>query len=240
MLNFENRFPAALYALGTALFFTTAGLAEIPGLCNTGEGPKTLAGCTGSLVTPNPPGGGANRDGNWAITYLTASQASNDPCVRKLVQAWVDTPNSLWLPNSVSTASEWITPFDGENDQKAGYYVYVTFFPVPDSPAPTGFTINGQLASDNPTVAIYLATPAGNPSCSLVSGQTFPVNPPGQGHSDFSQWWPFSFTNTQILAVASPAALYFVVHNPYDPTGGPNGSSPTGLRVEFFSISAFH
>lgn len=142
------------------------------------------------------------------------------------------------MPNSASTLSQWITPHDGEGDRTVGYYVYATAFPIPDSPAPTGVTINGQLASDNATVAIYLETPAGGGSCSLVSGQSFPINPAGSGNSDFDQWWPFSFTNAQPLAVASPAALFFVVHNLYD-GDLPKGASPTGLRVEFFSTSAF-
>jgi hypothetical protein len=223
------------------LFFTTAGLAQIPGLCNTGETHKFLTGCTGALVTPNPTGGGPNLDGNWSVVYVHPAQASvsADPCVRGLVSAWVDTPNPAWMPNSASTASEWITPFDGENNQNPGFYVYVTYFPIPDAPAPTSFTINGQLASDNAVVGIFLATPAGIRACYPVSGQSFPVNPPGQGSSDFTQWWPFSFTNSQPLAVASPAALYFVVINPYD-LSVPNGASPTGLRVEFFSTSTFN
>jgi hypothetical protein len=142
------------------------------------------------------------------------------------------------MPDSASTASEWITPFDGENNQSPGFYVYETLFQIPDSPAPSSVIINGQLASDNAVVAIYLAMPAGNASCDLVSGQAFPVNPGGQQSGDFTQWWPFSFTNSQQLVYASPAALYFVVRNPYDPNG-PSGASPTGLRVEFFSSSGF-
>jgi hypothetical protein len=240
MLTFAKRSRSALYSLAAMLLFTTAGLAQIPSLCNTGETRKLPNGCSGTLVTPNPPGGGPNLDANWAVAYVDPAAASKsaDRCVRNIVEARVDTPNAAWMPDSASTASEWITPFDGENNQRPGYYVYATFFPISDSPAPLGFTINGQLASDNAVVAIYLSTPSGNPSCYLVSGQTFPVNPAGQGSSDFTQWWPFSFTNPVPLAVASPAALYFVVQNPYDPSG-PSGASPTGLRIEFFSTSSF-
>jgi hypothetical protein len=147
-----------------------------------------------------------------ALRAPAASEAQN-PCSLKSINAFVDAPNAAWLPNSASTASEWITPYDGENDRPAGYYVYATFFPIPDSPAPTGFIINGQLASDNPTVGICLGTPAGVSSRPLVSGQSFPVNPAGVGSRDSQQWWPpFSFTK---------------------------GASPTGLRVEFFSTSSF-
>jgi hypothetical protein len=143
------------------------------------------------------------------------------------------------MPNSASTASEWITPYDGEGDRASGFYVYATAFNIPDSPAPTSFTINGQLASDNATVGIYFQTPAAGGACYLVSGQDFPVNPAGSGSPDYQQWWPFTITNTQPLATASPAVLFFVVQNQYDPNGA-NGTSPTGLRVEFFSTSMFN
>lgn len=219
--------------------------AQIPGLCNTGQTAKSAAGCTGALVTPNPPGGGPTRDGNWLIAHPYPSNATtaSNPCALKYERTWVDSPNGAWLPNSSSTASEWITPEASEDNQHNGYYVYATTFPVPDSvnggAAPTAFTINGRLASDNATVDIYLETPAGSGTCLLVSGQTFPVNPAGQLSSDFQQWWPFSFTNSQTLAVASPALLYFVVQNYYDPNVS-DGESPTGLRVEFLSTSSFN
>ena len=228
-------------ALAAMLLFGASATAEIPRLCNTGQTAKTFAGCTGELVTPNPPGGGPQRDGNWYVAYpypSTLSEAQN-PCTLGYIKSFVDTPNAAWLPNSASIASEWTTPYNGEGARAAGYYVYLTFFPIGDSPAPTGFTINGQLASDDATVAIYLGTPAGADNCILVAGQSFPVNPAGSGGSDSQQWWPFSFTNSGPFAVASPAALYFVVKHPLDP-GSPNGTSPTGLRVEFFSTSTFH
>jgi hypothetical protein len=235
---------ATLQSLGAMLLFSTAGTAQIAGLCDTGQTFRTVAGCTGVLVPPNPTGGGPNRDGNWALAYPIPHilSGSQDPCSLKFIKSWVDTPNAAWLPNSASTASEWITPYDGEDNRATGYYVYATVFPVPDTfhggGAPTGVTIQGQLASDNATIAIYMESPAGSGYCPLVSGQSFPVNPAGRGNSDFQQWWPFSFTNSQTLAVASPAALYFVVQNPYD-VNFPNDLSPTGLRVEFFSTSTF-
>lgn len=238
MINLGKCHHATLQALGAMLLFSTAGTAQIPRLCNTGQTAKTFAACTGALVPPNPSGGGTNRDGNWWVAYpwpSTLSEAQN-PCSLKFISAYVDTPNAAWLPNSASTASEWITPYNGENDRPAGYYVYLTFLPISDSPSPVGFTINGRLASDNPTVGIYLGTPAGVTSCPLVSSQMFPVNPEGQG--DSQQWWTFSFTNPEPIAVASPAALYFVVRNTTDDQL-PNGASPTGLRVEFSSTSTF-
>ncbi|MGA2591002.1 MAG: hypothetical protein ABSH32_13870 [Bryobacteraceae bacterium] len=240
MITLGTWSQATLQALGAMLLFSTAGTAQIPGLCNTGQTLKNIGGCTGVLVPPNPTGGGTHRDGNWTMAYpypVTLSE-SQDPCSLRYIHSWVDTPNAAWLPNSASTASEWITPYDGEDYRRAGYYVYATVFPIPDSPAPTSFTINGQLASDNPTIAIYFQTPAAGGNCQLVSGQAFPVNPAGVGNSDFQQWWPFSFTNSQPLAVASPAVLFFVVQNPYDGSF-PNGASPIGLRVEFFSTSTF-
>ncbi|MGA3042800.1 MAG: hypothetical protein ABSF54_18645 [Bryobacteraceae bacterium] len=225
------------HALAAMLLTGAMGAAQIPRLCNTGQTAKNFAGCTGALVSPNPLGGGPNRDGNWWVSYphpISGAEA-RDPCSLKLISAYVDTPNAAWLPNSASTASEWITPYDGEDDRQAGYYVYATFFPISDSPSPIGFTINGQLASDNATVGIYLGTPAGVTSCPLVSGQSFPVNPASLESGDSQQWWPFSFTNPEPLAVASPAVLYFVVRNGHTPDGG----SPTGLRVEFFPTSSF-
>lgn len=200
-----------LQALGAILLFSALAAAQIPGLCNTGQTSKNAGGCTGVLVTPNPTGGGTRRDGNWERAYpypATLAEAEN-PCALHYIPAWVDTPNSAWMPNSASTASEWITPYDGEGDRASGFYVYATAFNIPDSPAPTSFTINGQLASDNATVGIYFQTPAAGGACYLVSGQDFPVNPAGSGSPDYQQWWPFTITNTQPLATASPAVLFF-------------------------------
>ena len=68
-------------------------------------------------------------------------------------------------------ASEWVTPYDGDHDA-AGWYVYRTTFPVPpvlpSGAVPTGVTINGQLASDNATVAIYLESPANRTAVAAV------------------------------------------------------------------------
>jgi hypothetical protein len=145
------------------------------------------------------------------------------------------------MPNDVSAASEWITPYDGEGSPPAGWYVYRTAFPVPsvlsDGAVPTLITINGQLASDNPTYAIYLENPAHSGKCSLVSGQPFPVNRRGIGTGDFEQWWPFSFTNAFAITPGTGASLYFVVENAFENNDPP---SPTGLRVEFFSTSSFN
>jgi len=223
------------------LCFATAASAQIGTLCNTGETPETATGCTGVLVTPNPPGGGAARDGNWQLAYPYPSTltSAHTPCaLTGFVRAWVDTPNVSWLPDSASAASEWVTPFNGENNLPAGAYVYRTALHVPSVLAggivPTGMTINGQLASDNATIAIYLESPANSASCALVTGQTFPVNP--VDGSDFQQWWDFSFTNSLPITPGAPAFLYFLVANG---VGHNTNPSPTGLRVEFFSSSKF-
>jgi hypothetical protein len=214
--------------------------AQITGLCNTGQTSKTAAGCTGILVTPNPPGGGPHRDGNWTLAYPYPSTLSDThaPCLLKgFIKAWVDTPNLNWYPNFESAASEWITPYDGETNEAVGWYVYRTTFPVPSSlpggGTPTGVTIDGQVASDNSTYAIYLESPAGSARCSLVSGQQFPVNP--VAGTAFDQWWPFSFTNAFEIAPGADAYLYFLVQNAPGVT-----VNPSGIRVEFFASSSFN
>jgi hypothetical protein len=222
------------------LCLATSAHAQIVNLCNTGQTLATLAGCTGVLVPPNPAGGGSDRDGNWHLAYPYPSTitSAHTPCTLPgFVRAWVDTPNAGWLPDSASTASEWITPFDGEGNLPVGVYVYRTAFQVPSAlpggGVPTGVTINGRLASDNATFGIYLESPANSARCSLVTGQKFPVNPAGHGVGDFEQWWDFSFTNSFPITPNAAAFLYFIVENP---TSGP---SPTGLRVEFFPTSTF-
>lgn len=222
------------------LDFTSA----VTGLCNSGQTAATASGCTGVLVPPNSDGGGPNRDGNWDIAYpypLPLSRIKPPCMVTSYIPAWVDTPNGSWLPNSASTASEWIMPFDGENDLGQGWYAYRTNFPIPSAlpggGVPTGMTINGQLASDNVTVWIYLRSPANSGECELVlPSQPFPVNP--YNGPTFEQWWPFSFTNRTPITPGADASLYFVVVNEFN--SGFGGPSPTGLRVEFFSSSVFH
>jgi hypothetical protein len=246
MFHLKTQSKTILQALAAMLLFATMAAPQITGLCNTGQTSKTISGCTGVLVTPNPTGGGPNRDGNWQLAYPYPSILSDThgPCdLKGFVKAWVDTPDIAWLPNSVSSASEWITPYDGAGpDNAAGWYVYRTAFHVPSllpgGIVPTGLTINGQLASDNATYAIYLENPADSGSCSLVSGLPVPINPAGSTFSDFDQWWPFSFTNSVAIIPGTNAYLYVVVLNLYDEqTGGP---SNTGLRVEFFASSAFN
>jgi len=237
-------YKPALQALASTLLFASMGAAQITGLCNTGQTTRTPAGCTGVLVTPNPPGGGPNRDGNWAIAYPypTPNGGVHGPCLLKtFVKAWVDSLDGFWVPDS--TTSEWITPYDGENPSTVtgpppGWYVYATSFPIPavlpGGPVPTGVIINGQVTSDNSTIAIYLESPANSGSCSLVSGQQFPVIPVDDYNSSFTQWWPFRFKNKLKIAPGAEAYLYFVVQNYGDvPT-------PTGFRAEFFDSSAFY
>lgn len=242
MFSLRTQVETILQGLAVMVLFATVATAQIPGLCNTGQTPATSAGCTGVLVTPNPTGGGPNRDGNWGLTYRVLG-ADHNPChlpADGFVYAWVDTPLSTWLPNSSSTASEWITPYDGEGNRPAGWYVYKTAFYVPfvlpSGAVPTGLRVNGQLASDNETYTIYLESPANNPrKCAVVSG---PVN----SETSFPVWTPFSFTNSHAITPGADAYLYFVVQNQPCPVGcgGPGDASATGLRVEFFASSAFN
>jgi len=224
--------------LAAMLLFATIAAAQIPGLCNTGETTKTALGCSGILVTPNPTGGGSNRDGNWQLAYPSATVG---PCSLKgFTRAWVDTPNGGWLPNSVSAASEWITPYDGEGNMAAGFYVYRTVFHVPavlpGGVVPTGASISGRLVSDNATYGFYMGNLA-DASCAFVTGLPVPINP--NGGLQISQWWDFSFTNPIAITPGSDLLLYVLVQNYYD-SQLPDGISPTGLRVEFFPTSTFN
>jgi hypothetical protein len=234
-----------LCALVGMPLFTTIATAQIKGLCNTGQTIQTTAGCSGVLVTPNPTGGGPNRDGNWWIAYPYPSTLSPTlgPCGLGFIRAWVDTPYSVypgWLPNSASTASEWITPYDGEGNQPVGLFVYVTGFHVPavlpSGIVPTGLSISGRLASDNQTFGFVLATLAHGGSCGFVEGLPVPIDPPGSGLGEFEQWWGFSFTSPIPITPDSDLFLYVVVYNAPD-VDTPN---PTGLRVEFFDTSTFN
>jgi hypothetical protein len=223
-----------LRATAAMLFFAAMAAAQITGLCNTGQTRATASGCTGDLVAPNPWGGGPNRDGNWALAKPYPSAYGESPCeFRSFVPAWVDTTNPAWLPNSVSTASEWITPYDGEGSGTQGWYVYATQFPVPSvlpgGIVPTGLTINGQLSSDNSTYALYMADLAAG-LCAPVTGLSVPINPVG-----YTAWTDLSFSNPIAINPGSPLVLYVVVQN----APGPE-INPTGLRIEFFDTSAFN
>ncbi len=236
---------SAAVAATAALLFGGAAAAQIQGLCNTGETVKNVDGCSSHLVAPNPAGGGPNQDGNWSVTY-SSSATPIIPCeLTGYALAYVDTPPSGWVgPN---TSSEWIMPYDGEDNHLAGWYVYSTVFAVPavlpDGSTPKGVTVNGQVSSDNTTYSIYLYSPANaaHPAnCSTVSGQTFPVNPKEtSGEADQQQWWPFHFTNRDELSPGGYAIVYFVVLNAYFPSVA-GGESPTAFRAEFSSNSAFH
>jgi hypothetical protein len=148
-----------LRALAAILFFTTVAAAGVNGLCNTGQTSRNPSGCTGVLIAPNPPGGGPNRDGNWGVAYPYPSSLDPtlSPCaLTSFTKAWVDTPYSVppaWLPNSISSASEWITPYDGEGNLAEGWFVYITPVHVPSvlpgGILPTSLTISGRFASDN-------------------------------------------------------------------------------------------
>ncbi len=232
-----------LPAFAAMLLFAPMAAAQIKGLCNTGQAPHTLAGCTGVLVTPNPTGGGPNRDGNWGLAYPypTTLSPTRGPCaLKEFTRAWVDTPlydpPFLWLPNSASTASEWITPYDGEGNQPQGWFIYLTGFYVPavlpGGTIPSRVTINGRLASDNETYGFVLASFADGGSCGFVEGLPVPVNPTDQ----FGQWTNFSFTSPITITPDSVLFLYVLVVNSPS-TGDPNAA---GLRVEFFDTSAFN
>jgi hypothetical protein len=189
-------------------------------------------------VTPNPIGGGANRDGNWEIAYPYPSTLSPvlGPCGLGFVRAWVDTPLSTWLPNSASIASEWITPYDGEGNQPQGWFIYLTAFHVPavlsGGTIPSGVTISGRLASDNETYGFVLENLAHGGSCGFVEGLPASLNP----NDEFTQWTDFSFTSPIAITPDSDLFLYVLVINSPS-TGNPNAA---GLRVEFFDTSAFN
>jgi len=242
MFSLRTQSKSILHALAAMLLFATLAAAEIPSLCSTGQTGKTIFGCTGVLVTPNPTGGGPNRDGNWALAYPYPSALSptHGPCVLKgFIRAWVDTPNGSWLPDSASGASEWITIYDGESlNPLPGWYVYRTAFHVPSvlpgGVVPTGVIINGRLASDNATYGFYMGNPADGYACAFVTGLPVPINPAGSGFSDFTQWWDFSFVNPVPITPGADLWLYVLVQN------AAGGNSPTGLRVEFFGSSAFY
>lgn len=233
-----------VYALVGLLLSATMATAQIKGLCNTGETPQTVSGCTGVLVTPNPTGGGPNRAGNWWLAYPYPSTISPTlgPCsLTEFTRAWVDTPLlqapfDSWLPNSASTASEWITPYDGEGNRAQGWYIYVTGFHVPpvlpNGIVPSGVTINGRLASDNETYGFVLASRANGGSCGFVEGLPIPINPTEQ----FNQWTDFSFTSPIPITPDSDVFLFVLVINSPS-TGNPNA---TGLRVEFTDTSSFN
>ena len=231
-----------LHALAAMLLFTTMAAAQIKTLCNTGQTAQTFLGCSNVLVTPNPTGGGPNRDGNWGLAspYPSTLSTTLGPCaLTSFTRAWVDTPYSVppaWLPNNASAASEWITPYDGEGNQAQGWYIYLTGFHVPavlpNGIVPTGVTINGRLASDNQTYGFVLASRAHGGSCAFVTGLPVPINPVDQ----FNQWTSFSFTSPIAITPDSDVFLYVLVYNAYDQFV-PN---PTGLRVEFFDTSAFY
>lgn len=223
------------------LLFAAMAAAEVPGLCNTGETPRTTgSGCSGVLVTPNPPGGGPSRDGNWNIAYpfpSTLSTSLGACALKSFVSAWVDSPVAgAWIPNS--TASEWITPYDGEGNLTSGWYVYATKFNVPfvlpSGAAPKGLIIKGRLASDNSTYSFAIASIAAGGSCAVPKGVPIPINPGTLPGDDSEKWTDFSFTSPVPITPGTDLFLYVVVQNAY------SAASPSGLRVEFFDTSGFY
>ena len=199
MFSLTTQAKTIVHAIAAFLVFATASAAQIPGLCDTGQTQATATGCTGVLVTPNPQGGGPNRDGNWELAYPYPStlSPSDSPCsLTGFTKAWVDTPNASWLHNSASEASEWITIYNGEGYYPLpGWYVYRTAFHVPSvlpsGVVPTSLTINGRLTSDNATYALFMAGSANGGSCAVVSGLPIPIDP--DGGPQFADWWDVSF-----------------------------------------------
>ena len=106
-----------------------------------------------------------------------------------------------------------------------GEFLQSTFILTPAARF-AGLAINGQLASDDTTFAIYLESPAHSGRCSLVPGQPFPVNPLTTA---FSNGGPsISATPTQSRPGAD-ACLYFVVRDA--PSNGyPNANWPSGRQ----------
>lgn len=228
----------ALKMIAASVLFTAAAAAQIPDLCNSGETAKTALGCTGVFVPPNPLGGGPHRDDNWELAFPYPSPHADVCALGDFVRAWVDSANPNWFPDSVSPASEWITPYDGEISKPAGSYIYRTTFHVPlvlrGGARPTSVTIDGRLASDNQTFGFYMRNPADG-SCAFVPGLPVPINP----DYSYTQWSNFSFINPIAITPGSDLLLYVRVDNSYD-DGHVLGSSPTGFRIEFFSTSSFH
>ncbi len=244
MFNPRGDLKRFLRVAALVWLFSALAQGQIAGLCNTGQTAATSTGCSGMLVAPNPAGGGTHTDGNWELAYPAPSLLSptHGPCtLQAFFPAWVDTPNLAWLSNNSSAGSEWIAPYDGENNKPSGWYVYRTSFPVPAAipggGPPTGLNIGGRLTSDNAVYAFYLESPAGSSNCAVVSGPPVPIDPAGQGASDYQQWWNFNFENPIALTAGSDASLFVVVSNAYN--NPPNGYSPTGMRIEFTS-SSFH
>ena len=239
-LRLKDKLMNTLKSLAATLLFAAVATAQVPGLCNTGETPRTASGCSGILVTPNPTGGGPNRDGNWLVAdpYPSMLSTTLGACALKsFTKAWVDNPVAgAWIPNGI--ASEWITPYDGEGNLPSGWYVYATGFHVPalltSGLTPKGIFISGRLASGNSTYVFALASTAKDGSCAVAKDLQLPVNPGTLPGDDSEKWTDFSFTSPIGITPGSDLFLYVVVQNAY------SAASPTGLRVEFFGTSAFY
>jgi hypothetical protein len=227
MFSIETRSKTIPHALQAMLWLAMAAAAQthIPatGLCNTGLTPASPLpyGCATSIpVTPvNPTSGGPSVDGNWELAVPYPSVPYNlpftDPCTRTTFgPAWVDAPVNTWL-NSDDGHSQWITP--AAVNSPSGWYIYRTSVPIPPAGSSGGdytLAVTGRLLGDDMVSAIYLQTPASDPSgCSVV---TLPA-PLG-----WTTWSPFTFA-TRVVPSTS-ANLYFMVYN---------AGNATGLRVEF-------
>ena len=124
-------------------------------------------------------------------------------------------PIPPWL--SDNRFSAWISPSVDTVAFGGGDFVYETRFDL-SGLDPATARIAGRWAADNFGTAINL------------NGNSIPV--PTQ--PDFVTWQPFQITNG---FVAGANILRFVVNNQFD-LASPDGSNPTGLRVEAWGTAA--
>ncbi|PWU16384.1 MAG: hypothetical protein C5B50_13640, partial [Verrucomicrobia bacterium] len=122
-------------------------------------------------------------------------------------------PTAAWIPNDAS--SQWIGPDSNGGNGISGEFDFETTFGVPCA---GDVVITGQWAADN-YGCIYLDTST-NPVPGTCIGSAGPTD-----HSGFNQWHPFTVSGN---LSAGTHTLTFAVNN----TGG-----PTGLRVEFLTVT---
>ena len=142
--------------------------------------------------------GAGTKDTHYALTWLSG------------VGAVVVNPNSypagngVWLPDSTSTASQWIGPVaDQYGFEAMGEYIYRLSVNV----SAAADVLTGRWASDNTARISLNNVPT---AYAIVNGDA----------SDFKNWHPFSISGFALGA----NTLDFVVTN---------DAGVTGLRVEF-------
>jgi hypothetical protein len=127
--------------------------------------------------------------------------------------------NSLWLSDSASSASAWITPTQNPNDGSLdpfsnGTYTYSQTFNLSGFDA-SKTSFSALWAADN-NASVYLN---GNLLASITGG----------GYSNFNSFSSFSASSGFVSGLNT---LNFVVTNLAQ-----NGGNPSGLRVEFSNVS---